>query len=85
MTDTSPIVQVNKKRILINETEEELSSILDDSYSDINQLTELKNPPDESIIVTNVLQNISSNNENSYLNKVDEWKGLLNNKKHSTI
>lgn len=48
VTDISPIVQVNKKGILINETEEELSSsILDDSNYNINQSTGLKNPPDE--------------------------------------
>lgn len=86
VTDTSPIAQVNKTKILINETEEELSSsILDDSSNYNNQSTRLKSRLDESTIVTNVLQDISSNNKNSYLNTVDEWKGLLNNKKQKTV
>lgn len=71
---------------MISETEEELSSsILDNSNSNINQSTRLKNSSDKPTAVTDVLQDISSNNENSYLNTVDEWKGLLNNKKRKTV
>lgn len=48
-------------------------------------LTALKNSLDKPTVVTDVLQDITSNYENTYLNKVDEWKGLLNNKKKKTI
>ena len=51
---------------------------------DINAFSDIKNFSDEHII-KDVLQDISSNNEKSYLNKVDEWKGLLNNKKHKIV